>query len=477
MTIDKISINKALDDARKLMESSSSISAEARVVLNILIVIITLLMSRLKLNSSNSSIPPSKDPNRKKKEKKTSVKKQGGQKGHLGSNLKPIENPDKFQFLDIDMRTLPAGNYNEVGREKRQVFDIEISRIVTEFQAQILEDEKGNRHVASFPDGVTRPAQYGNGFKAQSVYMSAFQLIPFDRVRDYFRDQCSVPVSTGSLVNFNQRAFESLEEFENICRAQLISSSHAHADETGVNVGGKLLWLHSMSNPRWTLYYPHLKRGSEAMNDMGILPKFSGTLCHDHWKPYFKFDCLHALCNAHHLRELEHASEVAKQKWAGRMQKLLLEIKKAVDESADGVLSDLDQGKYIKRYRALLKKAEQECPSAKPPPKNAKKKRGRVKQSKERNLLDRLIAYEDETLRFMTDPQVQFTNNLGENDIRMTKVKLKISGCFRSMDGAKVFCRIRSYLSTCRKNDVLPSKALNMLFEGKMPDFVQMPLH
>jgi len=206
------------------------------------------------------------------------------------------------------------------------------------------------------------------------------------------------------------------------------------------------------------------------MNSIGILPKFKGILCHDHWKPYYTYDCTHALCNAHHLRELTAVWEEDKQQWAKEMKALLEETNRAVKD-AGGLLESSKSEKYRQRYRSIVKNAETECPA--PDETNRKGKRGRVKRTKARNLLERLIEYENDVLRFVDNKNVPFTNNLGENDIRMTKVQQKISGCFRSLDGAKIFCRIRSYLSTCRKQGVSSSQALKMLFRGELPDFVR----
>jgi transposase len=249
---------------------------------------------------------------------------------------------------------------------------------------------------------------------------------------------------------------------------QLLQSNVVHADETGINIGGKNHWLHCVSSPQWTLYYVHAKRGLEAMNSKPLLALFTGILVHDHWKPYFKLDCLHALCNAHHLRELTFAYEQERQVWAKNMLDLLDAILQDV-HAQGGTLPSNQADDYIEQYRAVLMQAEQECP---PPPKPEGIKRGRIKRSKSRNLLERLRDYEQETLRFMTDADVPFTNNQGESDIRMTKLHQKISGCFRSQDGADFFCRIRSYLSTCRKNDVSATEALTLLFEGQLPAFI-----
>jgi len=215
---------------------------------------------------------------------------------------------------------------------------------------------------------------------------------------------------------------------------------------------------------------PHDKRGGEAMAAMEVLPNYRGTLVHDHWKPYYQIPSHHALCNAHHLRELERAWEQDKQQWAKSTQALLLEINKAVD-AAGGMLNTSEAEAFRKRYRQRLQEAETECP---PPDESQRKKgqRGRLKRSKSRNLLERLIRYEEDVLRFMVELEVPFTNNQGERDLRMTKVQQKISGCFRSEQGARIFARIRSYLSTCQKNGVSSEEALRLLYERRWPGFM-----
>lgn len=475
MSINDINIAETIESARKTLAEDKSVSPQLRTMMELLILIISLLVNKLGLNSRNSSKPPSSDPNRVKQTKrKTKGEKRnpGGQKGHKGSNLQKVENPDAIETLEIDRRTIPVSDYERVGYESRQVIEIEISTKVTEYRAEILQDNQGNQFVAEFPQGVTRPVQYGTNLKAQAVYMSQQQLIPYERTQDYFADQCSIPLSTGSLVNFNKEAFDLLEYFEQIAMKRLTAADVLHADETGINIGGIRRWLHSNSNDLWTLFFPHEKRGTDAMKDMGVLENFRGILCHDHWKPYFTFNCDHALCNAHHLRELERAWEQDGQQWAKAMKKFLLNVDAAV-KKAGGQLSEKLANKFRKRYRRILTLGELACP---PPGKNdPKPKRGRMKKSKARNLLERLRDFENEVLRFMTDKRVPFTNNQGENDIRMTKVQQKISGCFRSMDGARIFCRIRGYLSTCRKHGIQPTEALRVLFSGKLPEFAQEP--
>ena len=470
MNIDNIDIHATIEKARAVIRDDKQMSAGTKSIVEILILVITLLANRLNLNSTNSSKPPSSDPNRKKKPRPKTGRNKGGQKGHIGTTLQKVDDPDIIEPIEIDRRTLPACALRDVGYEARQVVDIDISRVVTEYRAQILEDENGNRYVAAFPEGVTKAVQYGTGIKAHAVYLSQFQLIPYNRIQDYFADKLQIPISEGSIFNFNKQAFDALDEFEAHAREQLIASAVAHADETGINKGGDRYWLHCVSNPNWTLYYPHEKRGMEAFEAMGVLPWFKGILCHDHWKPYYSLDCIHSLCNAHHLRELTRAWEQDNQQWADDMKNLLEKINARVND-AGGVLNAQQAGIYRAQYRKLINEGEIECPEPERP--NKKGKRGRIKKSKSRNLLERLRDFESDVLRFMENEHVAFTNNLGENDIRMTKVQQKISGCFRSIEGAKIFCRIRSYLSTCRKQGIKASHALDLLFNGKLPEFVK----
>ena len=207
----------------------------------------------------------------------------------MGTTLRQVDDPEDIKTLELDRSGLPPGHYRGVGFDRRQVFDIDIRRIVTEYRAQILEDENGQRFTAPFPEHVTKAVQYGNGVKAQAVYLSQFQLIPYQRVQDYFQDQVGLPISTGSVFNFNQQAFKVLEPFEQKLMSRLLASPLLQADETGINGDDKRQWLPCVANERWTLFYAHAKRGTEAMNDKGVLPQFNGVLCHGHWKPYYHY--------------------------------------------------------------------------------------------------------------------------------------------------------------------------------------------
>jgi len=470
VSVGKINVTQTLARVEKLLGKDRSLSPAARAMFELLVTIIHLLVAKLGLNSSNSSIPPSQDSRRKrgaKPEGNGRKRKPGGQNGHPGTTLQPVDDPDQIEDIAVDRKTIPPGPYKSDGFEARQVIDIVITRYVTEFRAEILEDRHGRQFVAPFPAGVTRPVQYGKGVKVQAVYTSQQQLIPYDRIRDYFWDQCGIPISPGSIFRFNQQAYILLEPFESFLIRKLVQQLLLHADETGIHINKTLYWLHCLCNENWTLFFPHAKRGGDAIKAMGVLEHFHGRLGHDHWKTYFQFDCIHFLCNAHHLRELERAWEQDRQRWALKMKLLLLEIHDAVPQ-ASGRLNPATAKKFLSRYRNILTRGNTECP----PTVSNNPTTKRTAQTKSRNLLDRLRDFETETLRFMTDPLVPFTNNQCENDLRMTKVQQKISGCFRSFEGAQIFCRVRSYLSTCRKHDIQATEALQALFEGRLAEII-----
>lgn len=473
MKIENIDVNETLEKAKASLQNDKNISSTTKETFELLIEVVNLLMNRLNLNSSNSSKPPSSDTDadKKKKKRKKSNNPRGGQKGHKGVTLEPVDDPDKIENIAVDKRTLPRGKtYQTSGYKARQVVNITISRIITEYRAEILIDDEGNQYIAPFPQGITRPIQYGASIKAKATYLLTYQLIPYERIREQFNNEYNIPISTGSICHFNAEASCLLSElgFVKIVKHELIQSPVMHTDETGINVDGKKIWLHSASNDHWTWLEPHAKRGIKAMDAIGIIPLFRGVLCHDHWKPYYHYSCPHALCNAHHLRELTRSFEQDGQAWAEKKRALLLEINDAVNASKKNALSKKKSNQYREQYREILHLADKECP----PPIKEPKKKGRTKRSKSRNLLERLRNYEDDALRFMDDPLVPFTNNNGERSFRMSKVQQKISGCFRSMKGARDFCTVRSYISTCQKHNIPATEALTMLFNRTLPTFL-----
>lgn len=270
MTLSEIDISAALREAKALSGGDKTVPASVRAVLSLLVMIVELLLQRLNVNSRTSSVAASQDPHRPRGRKVAGVRrkrKPGGQPGHKGETIERIAHPDAVEYLDIDRRTLPKGHeYTRLEDEVRQVIDILITRKVTEYRAEALEDERGKQYCAQFPGTVTRPVQFGASVKAEAVYLSAYQLLPFNRVEEFFRDQAGINLSAGTLHNFRQEAYDALEKFEEIARQQLVQAPIAHFDETGVNISGKLAWLHSASSATWTLYGVHEKRGKEGID-------------------------------------------------------------------------------------------------------------------------------------------------------------------------------------------------------------------
>ncbi len=393
-------------------------------------------------NSENSSVPPSQDPNRQTKSlRKKSDRKAGGQPGRKGRKLMKSGHPDKIIFHNITTCECCGTKLPEAGKIKsRQILDIPSIKIeVTEHRTTTkICGDCGKKNKSHFPKELVQEAQYGNNIKAFTVYLQNYQMLPFARCSELIYDLTGHKISVGSLANFQAKCFENLEGFETETKKTLLRSAILHADETGVRVNGNLGWFHVLSNEESSFFGYHPKRGKDAINDFDIIPLYNGNLVHDRFSPYFSYDCEHSLCNAHILRELQYLWESRDLKWARNLSSLLVGVhhkmklgKSYLDIDHQRILGDYERliGPVIKKYNPVYTK------------------------TKEEKLAFALEKHKLLFLKFIKIKDVPFDNNQAERDLRMMKVKQKISGCFRNPEYAKYFARARSYISTLKKNN------------------------
>ena len=439
----KAELQKKIADLEKLL----AISLEENALLKTKI---TELEKRLGLNSSNSSKPPSSDGLGKKLRTQSLRNKgknsTGGQKGHKGRNLSQVAQPDKVMnhqviFCPECSKSLEA--VEAAGTIRRQVFDIPPMAVhVTEHQAEVKTcDQCQTRVVATFPEGVNAPVQYGERIKAMAVYLNHQQLIPEDRVQDVFCDLFDLQISTATIVKMGEALAAKVAPYIEAVKDYLKGAPVKHADETGFRIGGHTRWLHVLCNDKATVYV-----ASQRRND--IAEGLKGVVCHDYFRPYFRLKGVkHALCNAHILRELKALIEHEREPWAQQMSRLLAF---AGQIAKDGVKIRRYKWRLAPLYDEIVERGLVYHEGLAPLP---QKRKGKPKRRDGHNLLLRLKGHKEDVLRCLdlSVPGVPFTNNQAEQDIRMMKVKQKISGGFRTMEGAETFATIRSFLSTMRK--------------------------
>lgn len=430
------------------------------------------LEERLSKNSHNSHLPSSSDRfvRQPKSLRKKSGKKPGGQEGHPGKTLLWSESPDEVimhpvtccEHCQADLQAVPA-----VQIERRQVVDVPAPRLlVQEHHAERkLCPACQQISAAPFPAGVEAPVQYGMRLGATAVYLVHQQLLPWARACEVLSDLVGAEISEGTLASLIERCAQNLREVEAHIKEALVKADVLHQDETGLYVKGVRHWIHVACTAQLTHYAVHQKRGKEALDAIGILPRFGGTSVHDGWRSYFLYACAHALCLVHVLRELTFLAEEHSLAWAADLKALLLDMKEAADQAREhglATLHPLEVEDWQAQFVALLAHADATTPTAQAPP----GKKGRVKQSAARNLLDRLLGDQEAVLAFLHRLVVPFDNNQAERDVRMVKVQQKVSGSFRSEAGAAAFCRIRGYLSTLRKQGLNLLASLEATLRG-----------
>ena len=441
--------------------------------------VVSELKRRLGQNSQNSSKPPSSDGYAKPKPKsrrERSGKKRGGQKGHAGVNMEVPHEPDEIlQHLPEKCQGCPhlkscQENDNFVCTESRYVVDVEIHTKVTEHQTVSptncpLKEQVGS---AQFPQDVKAHVQYGDSVTVLAGLLSTYGAISYERIHVILGSLMGVSLSTGTLVNMVGRCADKIGPTLEEIRSLLTRSPVNHYDETGIRVNGRLYWVHNSSSADYTYQTLHKKRGSEGIDDNGVLRDSSGVAVHDCWGSYWYIDGVeHALCCAHLLRELEGILENAPtHTWAQEFLELLLRMK--AQKERDLACNRENAGtyhlhKFSREYDRIMQRADTQCPS---PPVPIEKRRGRKKLGKERALLERLKEFKESVSRFFTDYRVPFDNNQAERDLRNLKTKSKVSGCFRSTEGAKDYLTISSFISTGVKAGITAFNALKAAFSG-----------
>jgi len=437
------------------------------------------LDNKISKNSRNSSKPPSTDEDKYKKEKKEKTnKKSGGQNGHSGSTLRTVENPDaivehkprgkcrcgkKLSELDLNLH------------ESRQVHEVEILKKVIEHQVFEGVCDCGETHCADFPLGINARAQYGDSVRAVVAYLSKYQLIPYERVQEMMTELFKTPLSEGTVDNICKRGVSGLEKFESKIKEELLSEKSLNVDETPIRVEGGKGYLHVASSKALSFLAYHKKRGMEAVDDIGVLKKFKGLLVHDCFSMYFNYGRGHVICNAHLLRELTFIEEKYGYRWAHEVKVFLLDAKGLVDQYKAESLTHIhheDSDRLTKEFELILLRGRNEMKDLIAKVENRGKVRG--KQHPALNLVNRMLKLRSDIIRFTEDFDLPFTNNDAERDLRMAKVHMKISGCFRSHEGARTYALFRSYLLTLKKQGLDLFEGIKNLFNPKKNHSLQL---
>jgi transposase len=431
-------------------------------------------------NSQNSSLPPSTDSRKRTRSlREQSGRKVGGQAGHRGATKEMVAKPDHLVIHSPESCYLCGSSLNGaevVGSERRQVHDLPPKRIeVTDHQSQTKVCGRcGFKNKAKFPLGVNAPVQYGQWVRAVATYLLGYQLLPYERCAETMNDLFDCRLSPGTLATIFKECAREMVEPLLLIKEGLSKSEVLCVDETNLRVNQKQQWVHVSSTDQLTLLVHDKKRGTAAIETIGILSRYKGVCVHDGFSAYDQYrQCRHSLCNAHILRELNYVIETSKPDWAIQMKQLLLDIKAAVSKAHEiekKRLAVRQKKELLSRYDLIVSEAGKLYE-----PLKRKKGQAKIVGPKEspivaaaRKLVNRLVSKRDEILLFMTDFIVPFDNNQAERDLRMLKVKQKISGCFRTSIGAEEFCRLRSYVSTMKKQGRGVMETIRSVYAGKI---------
>ena len=482
-TVNRASLRSEFDALKARFESlreSGGMGPEAQALVEALLMLFQLLMAvfmekQTPKDSGNSGLPSSKA------EPDETARQRPGAKGKGPKARAAGDGPNR---LVVERRTAPVvecgtcgrglEGVSPAGRERRVLVDIVFETRETTVEAEVKACPRcGAESKGAFPDDMPGPLQYGHGVVAFAVHLLAAQMVPLKRTAQALKALTGRAVAEATLLAWTLRLHEALAGWEARAIESLLAMPALHADETGMRIDRKGHWLHTVGAGSLTVKSVRRGRGREAIDDIGIIPRYGGVLVHDRWASYFAYGkCGHALCGAHLLRDLKFVEDAHGHAWARLMAKLLRETCRRVGELDAKALDEKAFKAVRRRYRTILTQAKRELP---PTPARIDGKRGRVAKSDAQNLHEALTKYEDEALRFARDPDVPFTNNRAERDIRMAKVRQKVSGCFRTLKHAEAYCRISSYLQSMAHQGYNPLTAIQIALNGNAAGMVEPP--
>lgn len=476
-TLDKSSVREEIDHLKAQFEQLSAdgkLSGEAKVLFSSLLLIVDLILSiflerQTRKTSRNSSLPPSQTDEDESSLPLPGSKGKGKRlRGDTADNRSVRETVTIAQVDHCDVCGEPLTEVPCIHLERRTKIDIVFEKVIEHVDAEVKRCPNCQATVkGDFPADLHGPLQYGNGLKAFVINLLVVQMVSLQRTQQLLQSMIGERLAEATLLNFVLRLYHALEDWEAQATAQLLTLPAMHVDETSLRVDGKNHWIHVYAGGDITLKRLHRKRGKQAVEDIDIIPRYGGNIVHDCWASYLAYGhCGHGLCGSHLLRELTFIVETNSYAWARNMKRLLQQTCKQVSASEAKRLTDQELANLQKRYRNILTRGLKELPAL---PERPSGKRGRLAKSDAHNLSERLKKYEAAVLLFAKDPHVAFTNNRAERDLRMAKVKQKVSGCFRKELYANAYCRISSYLQTMANLGHNPLIAIQMALAGKIP--------
>ena len=480
-TVNTASLRAQLDDCRAQFEAikrKGEAGADTLALINALFLLLDILVAiflekTTRKTSANSGLPPSQTD--KDETAQRAGKRGTGAKPNLktGTTLRKTIDKKTVTVETCDACGADLSGIDPVERERRILYDIVFELVEHRVDAEVKEcPHCRTRTKGRFPDTMPGPLQYGIGLQAFIINLLVAHMLSLRRTVGLVQAICGLRLSEATCLGYVRRLHDALQSWEQAAIVHLLERPALHADETGFRVDSKTQWLHVITDGSLTCTFLHRKRGREAIEEIGIIPRYTGTLVHDCWASYLAYDqCTHQLCGCHLLRELTFIVDSNGFRWARLMKKLLREICHRVNKSTTKTLTETECRSVIKRYRTILTQGAKELPEIPPRPKG---KRGRIAKSDAHNLHERLAKHQESVLRFMSNPDVSFTNNAGERKIRMAKVKIKVSGCFRTQFHAEAWCRISSYLSSMAALGYNPLVAIQIALAGNAADMIKM---